>query len=174
MNIPTIIALVLVAAFILGLIGLALYRRSLARLSLQVADRVYRHGEVLKGTMRLEARASLSIESTSIVLVCTDTTDRGDGLPHTMVYSSIPVTTAPFNLSKGDLRPLEFSFVIPEKLPNKGVKIAMPERAEKWLEPVAELAASRRAKDIDWNIKAEVETSIVSLYASKRVEVSLE
>ncbi len=180
MNLPTIIALSVVAAFILFVIGCVIYRKSFADIELHVPSTRLRGGEVIAPKVYLSARKDLNWGQIILAVRCLDLADRGEGAnPHYEIFREEYRVSGPGTMLARDKRSFHLQIALPREFQQSNVFRA-PVPLQNALDQASTYAPdyfkrnalARRSRDIRWELEVRVE--LEELHLTKTARLSLD
>ncbi|WP_299878040.1 sporulation protein [uncultured Cocleimonas sp.] len=173
MTIITYIALAAVLGFILFIVALSVYRRSLAKVDIVIESNTDLSGGVIKGYVEINSKVLLTCERISVALRCLDSADRGGSNPYCEIYRDEQQLSGPVILSAKSTKRFLFSLNIPAKINSIGLSVNAPEAFNKSMEFTKKIALRRRASNIRWDIVTDIKTTKMDLFKSRRIDIDL-
>ncbi len=173
MNTITIISLVLIGGFFLGIIVLSLYKKRLLHIEILVPQQAHSSGDSISGRVIVKSKRNLKIDTANISLRCTDSKDSNNPHPIIEIYKDTKTLAIPLELHTGETHNEIFKFKVPNTFTSPGISMSAPEWHDKALKPLRPIAIRRRKMDIDWEVCVDITSGVMDFDKRFRLDIDL-
>lgn len=178
MDMGAAIALIVIAAFLIFVIGCVVYRNLLGKIEVKFPDRLYKLGDDISGHVTLKSKSVLDVEAISIKVKCVKLLYKNQinsGSSRSTVYEEGIVFDEPFTIRKGRTRKFDFDLKLPDTHPQIGISrsvksVDIPEFNEKMV-GLMKAAQTNNYYDHRWSISVEAKTRTAVIYGGKAIQV---